>query len=179
MARTSGSPGARGVVPDSSDQDGLERMLLLHVESRRRDVRCQQVEDDVVVLSEDRHRHAGIHDALAEHEGRQPNAETVVVMPRMPERKALGAAEHFVRADGDGLAGNQPFLAGTGMPRVLSDGPGVQVDDPCPQGGELRHRRWPVSVHADCLERVVESEVLLVALAALSAIPLDARVFPR
>ena len=85
----------------------------MHLDVARADPGAIVIELHVRVFGEERHRHRCVHDALGNHERRQPLAKRIVVVPGVPDRHLLGLPR-FDGPHAQGLRGHQGDVAAAG-----------------------------------------------------------------
>src|SRR3954466_13807934 len=79
----------RNLVQEPLDAWTIASFASMHLGFNRADPAAEVIEFYARIIRQERHRHARIRNAFAYHQRRQPNAEWVVVMPRMPDRTAV------------------------------------------------------------------------------------------
>src|SRR3954463_9495080 len=62
----------------------------MHLSFNRTDSAAVVIEFYARMIRQKRHRHARVRNTFADHQRREPDAERIIVMPRMPDRNAVG-----------------------------------------------------------------------------------------
>ncbi|MPM33622.1 hypothetical protein SDC9_80199 [bioreactor metagenome] len=127
---------------------------------------AEEAERDRRMVAQKRHRHGAVGDLAADHVGRKPHPEGVVVVARVPDRDPF-RLPGLDRADGDRGAWHVLHGAAAGGPGVLHQGDGVEFHLTGRELAVFFRRGRVVLVLAFALDRVVEGPVLGFALTAL------------
>ena len=138
----------------------------MHLHVADAEARGVEVEDHVVVLGQQRHRHGAVGDLVGDHVGREAHPEGVVVVAGVPDRHAVGLPG-LLRADGEGLARHVLDGAAARGAGVLDQRDRVQLDHPGALLAVFGGAGRIVLVLAFAADGVVEGPVLGLALAAL------------
>lgn len=138
----------------------------VHLHGAGADAFAVVIELHIGMISEQGHGHRGVHDAVCNHERREPLAERVVVKSGLPDRD-LFCLPRFIGADRHGAGGDKGHVATTRGAGVLGDGDRVQVNHPGFQLPVLCRGGRSVLVFPFAGQRIVESPMLDVALTSL------------
>ena len=87
-----------------------------------------KVELHIRVISQQAHRHRGVRDALADHEGGEPLPERVIVISRLPDGD-LFRLPRFVGSDGNRLFGNARKVTPSRGSGILHQSDRVEFDN--------------------------------------------------
>ena len=125
-----------------------------------------EIELHVGMVGEQRHRNGGVRNSFGNHQGGQPQAKWIVMVPRVPNGN-LFRFPRFDRANRNGFTRHPGNVSSAGSAGILHQSHRMQIDHAGVQLAKLFRCRRIVFVNAFQPRRIIESLMLDLPLPAL------------